>query len=50
MTEIHEEELERVPGQVVEADLFGVKVNQVIEAVYRKYDWSVPMQSESLAD
>ena len=49
MTEIHEEELERVPGQVVEADLFGVKVNQVIEAVYRKYDWSVPMQSESLA-
>jgi hypothetical protein len=50
MTEIHEEELERIPGQVVEADLFGVEVNQVIEAVYRKYDWSVPMQSKALAE
>ena len=50
MTEIHEEELERVPGEVVGADLFGIEVNQVIEAVYRKYDWSGPMQSEALAE
>jgi hypothetical protein len=50
MTETHEEERERVPDQVVEADLFGIEVNQVIEAVYRKYDWSLPMQSEALTD
>jgi hypothetical protein len=50
MTEIHEEELERVPGEVVGADLFGIEINQVIEAVYRKYDWSGPMQSEALAE
>jgi hypothetical protein len=50
MTETHEEERERVPDQVVEADLFGIEVNQVIEAGYRKYDWSLPMQSEALTD
>jgi len=50
MIETHEIEQERIPGQVIKADLFGIEVNQVIEAVYRKYDWSIPMQPESLAN
>jgi hypothetical protein len=50
MTETHEIERERIPGKVVEADFFGIEVDEVLEAVYRKYDWSIPVQSESLAN
>ena len=50
MVETHEIERERIPGKVVEADFFGIEVNEVLEAVYRKYDWSIPVQSESLAN
>jgi len=49
MIETHEIERERIPGQVIEANLFGIEVNQVLEAVYRKYDWSIPVTAESLA-
>ena len=48
MIETHEIEQERIPGRIIEADLFDIKINQVLEAVYRKYDWSMPMQPESL--
>jgi hypothetical protein len=50
MTKTREEERIRLPGQVVEADLFGIEDYEVIDAVYRKYDWFLAPRSEALAE
>jgi hypothetical protein len=48
MTKTREEERIRLPGQVVEADLFGIENYKVIDAVYRKYDRFLAPHSEAL--
>jgi len=50
MTKTREEERIRLPGQVVEANLFGIEDYEVIDAVYRKYDWFLAPHSEALAE
>ena len=50
MTKTREEERIRLPGQIVEADLFGIEDYKVIEAVYRKYDWFLAPHSEAIAE
>jgi len=50
MTKTREEERIRLPGQVVEANLFGIEDYEVIDAVYRKYDWFLAPHSEALSE
>lgn len=50
MTKTREEELIRLPGQVVEADLFGIEDYKVIDAVYRKYDRFLAPHSEAISE
>lgn len=50
MTKTREVERERFTGQVVQAELFGVEVDQVIGAFYGKYDWYLAPQCEVLTE
>lgn len=47
-TRVREEERERIAAEVVDANLFGVRDYEVVEAVYKKYDRFVAPRSEPI--
>lgn len=49
ITKCRYEEQERIPGQVVEANLFGINIESFVSTFYRKYDFYIPSGPQIVA-